>query len=133
MCKALKKNKVTIDIIFLRIVQSLEALHRIKNSKEMKFNEMLEDLTKGSHDIFNSHTKPDVFFKQVSDARHYLSHRYLKNKQNKMPSNAELLEITYVLDLLMFVCIIEDSELPEKLKAEVRKNKIERTHRIKIC
>lgn len=121
-----------INIIFLRIVQSLETLHRIKNSKEIEFKERLEDLAKGSHDIFNSYTKPDVFFQQVSDARHYLSHGYLKNKQDKMPSDAELIKITYTLDLLMFVCIIEDSELPEELKGNVLKNKIKRIHQIKI-
>ena len=126
-----------INITFLRIVQSLEALHRIKNShqikfKKMEFKERLKDLAKESHDIFNSHITPDVFFQQVSDTRNYLSHGYLKNKQGKIPSNAELIKITYILDLLMFVCIIEDSKLPEKLKADVRKNKIKRIHQIKI-
>ena len=128
----LEEPHLPINITFLRIVQSLEALHRIKNSCDMEFKKMLEDLAEGSHDIFNSHIKPDMFFQQVSDARHYLSHGYLKNKQSKMPSDRELIKITYTLDLLMFVCIIEDSKLPKKLKCEIRKNKIERTHQIKL-
>ena len=120
------------NVIFLCIVQSLEALHRIKDSSNMELKKRLEDLAKGSHDIFNSHIKPDAFFQQVIDARHYLSHGYLKNKQNKMPSDKELIKITLILNLLMFVCIIEDSKLPKKLKCKIRENKIKRTHQIRL-
>ena len=128
----LDEPHLQINIIFLRIVQSLEALHRIKYNSKMEFKEILKDLAKESHDIFNSHINPDIFFQQVSDARHYFSHGYLKNKQSKMPSDSELIKNTYILDLLMFVCIIEDLKLPKKLKYEIRKNKIKRTHQIQL-
>ncbi len=128
----LEEPHLPINITFLRIVQSLEALHRIKNSSRNGLKEKLEDLAKGSHDIFNSHINPNAFFQDVIIARDYFSHGYIKDNQNKMPSDKELIKITRILDLLMFVCIIEDSRLSKKLKREIRQNKIKKTHQIRF-
>ena len=113
-----------INITFLRLAQSLEALHRLKYNEEMELKKRLTDLIDTSYDIFKNQASRDKFVNQVSDVRHYFSHGYLKNKQNAIPSDDELIRIIYRLDLLMFACIIMDSGLPGKLKCNVIKNKL---------
>ena len=121
-----------LNITFLRIVQSLEAFHRIKYGGRKKLKTRLIDLINKSYDILDGKFSVDMFMQQVSDIRHYFSHGYLKNKASAVPSDDELLKMTYMLDLLMFACIIKDSELPEQLKCDIVSRKIISVHQITI-
>ena len=123
---------IPLNITFLRIVQSLEAFHRIKHKGKKTLKTRLIDLVNKSYDIFDGKISVDAFMQRVSDSRHYFSHGYLKNKASAVPSDDELIKMTYLLDLLMFACIIKDSELPEQLKKDIISRKIKSVHQITI-
>lgn len=147
-----------LEIEFLRIVQSLEAFHRIKNPElDTCLKNRFIDLINTTHTlkilkyiadctcIFtenepNKHERqPNIkkcvkcckFADDVVTIRNYHSHGYLKDKEKKLPLPVDTMKILDELYLLIFICIVNEMSIPKELKTEIINKKISKKEKIK--
>ena len=125
----LELEHFTIEAEFLRIVQSLEAFHRIK-FQEMKKQPSLEcrlkDLLEYTECLLDLGIDRDVFAKDIANARNYHSHGFLPHYEHKLPSWKQMVPMRDKLHLLMFACIIKEMKISENLKIKIMCGKSKR-------
>lgn len=110
-----------IDIVFLQMVQTLEAFHREKFKKDDELKLRLNELiTPFSSSFANFDTE------RISKTRHYHSHGFLENysMNDIITENIELIFVTRRLKLLMQTCLLEELPIEQSLKEEILKKQV---------
>ena len=129
----LEQPHLTYEIEFLRIMQSLEAFHKIKFPAEKdELKSCITHLRKNTNDLMDSSTYSDDFDTKVKNIRNYFVHGLLEKSGHDIPPNNERLMLMYKLDLLMFACVLKETKIPDILKTRIMTKKIKAVNAIKI-
>lgn len=118
-------DRLDPDILFLRVVRSLEALHRKDHTRKRALKARLEDLLEIPYEILEPGTDKEQFAQSVQDIRDYRSHGFIEDLEQRMPERQELKRITLKLELLMHGNMVYKLSIPSDLKAKIMEKKIQ--------
>lgn len=119
------EGRLIPEIVFLRIVQSLESLHRSDRPCGMSLADRLYALLETPHNVLGSANKGE-FVRAVKATRHYHAHGHLEGLEGDLASGAALIRITSQLKLLMSVCMIDALAIPGDLKQKAADRELRR-------
>lgn len=118
-------DRLDQDILFLRVVRSLEALHRKDHARRRALKARLEDLLEIPYEILEPGIDKEQFAQSVQDIRNYRSHGFIEDLERRMPETQELRRITRRLELLMHGNMVYKLSIPSDLKAKIMEKKIQ--------
>ena len=139
----MQAQHMSMEIEFLRIVQSLESLHRTNHPDEQiskapcrENHQRWTSLYKRLYDLFEipynviDPTNKEKFVKQVTMTRNYYAHGGIKEHENYILSKNALYEATRKLKMLMFVHLIDGLKIPSILKETIVAKEIQRVYEL---
>lgn len=121
----IRHDRLDPDILFLRVVRSLEALHRKDHVNKHALKARLKDLLEIPYKILEPGTDKEQFAQSVQNIRDYLSHGFIEDLERCMPETQELKRITLWLELLMHGNMVYKLPIPSDLKARIMEKKIQ--------
>lgn len=121
----IRHDRIDPDILFLRVVRSLEALHRKDHEDRRALKSRLEDLLEVPYEILEPGTDKEQFAQSVQDIRDYHSHGFIEDLERRMPEMPELKRITLKLELLIHGNMVYKLSIPSDLKAKIMEKKIQ--------
>ena len=124
----INRHNISVEIEFLRAVQSLEAFHRAEHRSRLNLKDRLCALLERCNMLDPSTSKKD-FVDAVVKARDYHAHGYIEEYESSMPSDADLFKMTRRLNLLMTVHLIDALTIPAALKQRIISKEIQRVRR----
>ena len=128
----MEEHHMSQEIVFLRIVQSLEALHLDDHPGKQGLECRLLDLLEINHDILESGTDKKQFVGKVVKTRNYHAHGHIEKHKDDILTDADLFNTTSRLKLVMFahmIDVLSMSEAVEKkaMDAEIWRQEFLRT------
>lgn len=119
-----QKNRMGLDIQFLRTVQSLESFDKENEPKKRMLKERLQTLLEIPYNILEAGTTKSDFVNYVIKIRNSYSHGDVQDPKNLRQYAVDLLKGIRMLELLLHGNVIHALPIPNNTKNKIMANKI---------
>ena len=125
----MEEHHMSLEIVFLRIVQSLGSFHSDDHSDKQYLKDRLSELLEIKHDILESGTDKKQFVEKVVKTRNYHAHGHIEKHRNNILTDVNLFKTTSQLKLVMFVHMVDALNMSKSVEkkavnAEMYRQKI---------